>query len=164
MRASSTGSILCSALLAMLTAGACSLARRETAKSVAPPPAPSPAQSARLPLDPELSPVKFRWLSPDAVFVAADIDPRDLAGFGNYIGRAASGRPQVELSVWDDEAAWLRANSAPASSEQALTHKRAEFVRDTSGSSPVDRFLVFSPAGEVLYQRDFRAYPLSELD
>lgn len=162
MRASSTGSILCSALLAMLTAGACSLARRETAKSVAPPPAPAPAQSARPPLDPELSPVKFRWLSPDAVLVAADIDPRDLAGFGNYIGRAASGRPQVQLSVWDDEAAWLRANSA--SSEQALTHKRAELVRDTSGSSPVDRFLVFSPAGEVLYQRDFRAYPLSELD
>ncbi|MBI2962475.1 MAG: hypothetical protein HYY35_01865 [Deltaproteobacteria bacterium] len=138
--------------------GACaSLHRAGPAGALRRPPAP------RLSLDPEISPVPFRWLADDAVLVAPGIGARKLASFGNYVSRAAQKLPHVRLSVWDDEAAW-QAAGARADEEEAPAHRRAEYRKEVSALEPADRYLVFSAKGEVVYQRDFRSWPLSDLD
>jgi hypothetical protein len=121
------------------------------------------ASIPRLKLDPELSPVPFSWLSDDAVLVSSDVGQRKLAAFGNYVERAAQKVERGRLSVWDDEGAW-KTSSAGQEGDAALVHKRAEYVKDTSPPDAVERFLVFDRTGEVVYQRDFRSYPLTELD
>src|SRR5262245_209185 len=135
---------------------ACSAIRRAA-------PAP-PAPTARLSLDAEASPLPFRWLADDAVLVAPALGERKLAGFGNYVARAAQKQERAQLSVWDDEQAWKLANSGRENGDDVLAHRRAEYLKDDSLSEPVDRFLVFSREGDVIYQRDFRSWPLTELD
>ena len=138
------------ALVLLAVAAACASIRRD-----APP--------ARLELDTELSPAPFRWLADDAVLVAPTLGERRLAGFGNYVARAALKQKRTRLSVWDDEQAWKVASSGRGNDE-VLAHRRAEYLKDPSLSEPVDRFLVFSRDGEVVYQRDFRSWPLTDLD
>jgi hypothetical protein len=136
----------------------CSASRR------AAPAPPAPAPFARLSLDAEASPLPFRWLADDAVLVAPTLGERKLAGFGNYVARAALKQEQARLSVWDDEQAWKLASSGRGNGDEVLAHRRAEYLKDGTLSEPVDRFLVFSRDGEVIYQRDFRSWPLTELD
>jgi hypothetical protein len=124
----------------------------------------SHAAPARLGLDLELSPVPFQWLADDAVLVAPPLGERKLAGFGNYVARAAKKEERARLSVWDDEQAWKLARSGRGNGDEVLAHRRAEYLKDGSLAEPVDRFLVFSREGEVIYQRDFRSWPLTELD
>ena len=119
---------------------------------------------AKLSLDAELSPVAFRWLADDAVLVPPKVGNRKLAAFGNYVARAAQKVDRARLSVWDDEAAWKLASRKSGGSDAELAHKRAEFVKDVTGPDPVERYQVFDSAGDVGYQRDFRAYPITELD
>jgi hypothetical protein len=147
------------ALVLFAVAGACASIRRG-----APPAQAAPAAPARLELDPELSPASFLWLADDAVLVAPTLGERKLAGFGNYVARAARKQERARLSVWDDEQAWKLASSGEGNSEAVVAHRRAEYLKDGSLSEPVDRFLVFSREGEVVYQRDFRSWPLTELD
>ena len=45
-----------------------------------------------------------------------------------------------------------------------IEHKRALYLKDPSSPDPVERFLVFGKSGSVVYERDFRSYPLTELD
>jgi hypothetical protein len=97
------------------------------------------------------------------VLVDANTGPRRLAGFGNYVSRAAEKRSQARLSVWDDEAAWKLASQG-RDDQELLSHKRAEYVKDLSPPDPVDRYLVFGREGMVEYQRDFRSWPLTETD
>jgi hypothetical protein len=144
----------------LLVVAGCSPSVRTTA---AKPPSRAIA-TPRLKLDPEASSVKFRWLADDAVLVSADVGQRTLAGFGNYVERAAQKLERARLSVWDDEAAWKLAASGNPEGSQGIAHKRAEYVKDPSQPDPVERFLVFGRQGEVLYERDFRSYPLTELD
>jgi hypothetical protein len=125
---------------------------------------PAPAPIARLSLDAEASPLPFRWLADDAVLVAPTLGERKLAGFGNYVARAAQKQPQAQLSVWDDEEAWKIATSGRGNADEVLMHRRAEYLKDDSLSEPVNRFLVFNREGGVIYQRDFRSWPLTELD
>jgi hypothetical protein len=133
------------------------------ASSVRPSAAPAPPAPPRLTLDPEESPIPFRWLSGEAVLVAGDVGERRLAAFGNYVERAAGKMEHARLGVWDDEAAYQRSATGQAEAEGALAHKRAEYVKD-AGAQPVERFLVFDRQGGVVYQRDFRSWPLTELD
>src|SRR5262249_39387536 len=63
------------------------------------------------------------------------------------------------LAVWDDEAAW-KASHSKTESEELLGHKRAVYVKNMGGPSPVDQYTTFGPSGEILYERDFRTYPL----
>ena len=144
----------------LLLLAACSSSARPAA---AKPPARATV-TPRLKLDPEASPVKFSWLADDAVLVSADVGQRKLAGFGNYVDRAALKVDRARLSVWDDEAAWKLAATGNPEGSLAIAHKRAEYVKDPSQPDPVERFLVFGRQGEVLYERDFRSYPLTELD
>jgi len=146
------------ALAVVVTVAGCSASARPSPATGA-----KAAAIARLKLDPELSPVAFRWLSDDAVLVSSDVGQRKLAAFGNYVERAARSVDRARLSVWDDESAWKTAGAAH-DGDAALVHKRAEYVKDTSPPEPVERFLVFDRTGEVVYQRDFRGYPLTELD
>lgn len=146
------------ALVAAALICACSSSQRPSPLAT-----PRPQAPARLTLDPELSPVPFRWLADDAVLVAPKVGERKLASFGNYVGRAAQKLGRARLSVWDDEAAWKVA-AGHADGDEALAHKRAEYVKEASPPEPVDRYLVFSSKGEVVYQRDFRSWPLTELD
>jgi hypothetical protein len=127
---------------------------------------PSPVTSAipRLKLDPEASPLAFRWLADDAVLVSPDVGQRKLAGLGNYVDRAAQKVERARLSVWDDEAAWKTATSEGSQVTEAVAHKRAVYLKDPSPPDPVERFLVFGRDGTVVYERDFRSYPLTELD
>lgn len=106
----------------------------------------------------------FRWLADDAVLVAPTLGERKLAGFGNFVARAARRKNHMRLSVWDDEKAWKLASSGRDSDDEVLAHRRAEYLKDVSPSESADRFLVFNRDGEVVYQRDFRSWPLSELD
>ena len=100
-------------VLAFLSA--CTSARHAApAAAKASPPPPPP----RLALDPEISPVAFRWLADDALLVAADVGSRKLAAFGNYLDRAALKVERTRIAVWDDESAW-RANSADAAPDEA---------------------------------------------
>jgi hypothetical protein len=140
---------------------ACSSARRAapTAAAKMPPAVPAP----RLSLDPDSSPVAFRWLAEDALLVAADVGPRKLAVFGNYLDRAALKVQRTRIAIWDDESAW-RANSADSAPDDFIEHKRAIYLKDPSSPDPVERFLVFGKSGSVVYERDFRSYPLTELD
>jgi hypothetical protein len=149
--------ILAVAALALLSA--CSSARRPAQPAAAPVPTPS----ARLALDPELSPVPFRWLADDALLVTPEVGPRKLALFGNYLERAGLKVERTRIAIWDDEAAW-RASSRNASGDEFIEHKRALYLRNPSPPDPVERFLVFDKSGSVVYERDFRSYPLSELD
>jgi hypothetical protein len=152
-------SIFAFAVLAFLSA--CTSARHAApnAAAKASPPPPPP----RLALDPEISPVAFRWLADDALLVAADVGSRKLATFGNYLDRAALKVERTRIAVWDDEGAW-RANSADTASDGFIEHKRALYLKDPSSPDPVERFLVFGKGGSVVYERDFRSYPLTELD
>ncbi len=118
----------------------------------------------KLALDREIAPVQFRWLSQDAVLIPPKVGERKLADFGNYVGRAAQKLNKLSLSVWDDESAWRASAKKSDDSDAVLKHKRAEYVKDTGGTERVDRYLVFDEAGDVIYQRDFRSYPISELD
>ena len=132
-----------------------------------PPSAPTPpvaAAAPRLDLDPSLSPVVFRWLDEDVVLVAPDVGNRKLAAFGNYVERAARKRERARLAVWDDESAWQTAHPGEGDSEGLLAHTRALFVKNTAGPSPVDHYTTFGANGEIVYERDFRTYPLTELD
>ena len=147
------------AVVVVAVASACSSARR-------PPPQPAaqaPSPSARLALDPEISPVAFRWLADDALLVTPDVGPRKLAAFGNYLDRAALKAERAHIAVWDDEAAW-RATSGGADLDEFIAHKRALYRKSPSPPDPVERFVVFGKTGGVVYERDFRSYPLSELD
>jgi hypothetical protein len=145
--------------LLLLVAGCSSSARRSPTK-----PPPRVIAAPRLKLDPEASPVKFSWLADDAVLVSADVGQRKLAGFGNYVDRAALKVERARLAVWDDEAAWKLAAAGNPEGSPAIAHKRAEFVKDPSQPDPVERFLVFGRQGDILYERDFRSYPLTEVD
>jgi hypothetical protein len=158
MRFRGRPSFLAVTLLAFLSA--CSSARRAAPTAAK---APSPVPAPRLALDPEISPVAFRWLADDALLVAADVGPRKLAVFGNYLDRAALKVERTRIAVWDDESAW-RANSADTASDGFIEHKRAIYLKDPSSPDPVERFLVFGRSGTVVYERDFRSYPLTELD
>jgi hypothetical protein len=146
-------------LLALLSA--CSSVWRAAPPAAAK--APSPVPTPRLTLDPEIAPVAFRWLADDALLVAADVGPRKLAVFGNYLDRAALKVERTRIAIWDDESAW-RANSAETASDGFIEHKRAIYLKDPSSPDPVERFLVFGKSGAVVYERDFRSYPLTELD
>ena len=121
------------------------------------------AVAGRIPLDPEVSPVSFRWLSSEAVLVRAKIGNRVLAGFGNYVCRVAARRSIAHLEIWDDENAWKRAADARDDIEQDLPNKRAEYIKE-SEPEVVNRYTVFDRRGAVVYQRDFRAWPLTSLD
>ena len=144
---------LCAGALAL---GGCGLVRREST------PGPSAAAVAgRIPLDPEVSPVSFRWLSSEAVLVRAKIGNRVLAGFGNYVCRVAARSSRAHLEIWDNEDAWKRAADARDDIEQELPNKRAEYIKE---SEVVNRYTVFDRKGAVVYQRDFRAWPLTSLD
>jgi hypothetical protein len=149
---------------AALCATALGLASCSASRRPAPAPTTAPAPTARLSLDPEASPLPFRWLADDAVLVAPTLGERKLAGFGNYVARAARKEKRAGLTVWDDEQAWKLADSARGTSDKVVAHRRAEYLKDDSLPEPVDRFLVFSREGEVIYQRDFRTWPLTELD
>ncbi len=146
------------ALVVVAAAGACSSPRHPSrAATLQAQPAP------RLSLDPELSPVPFRWLAADAVLVEPKVGERKLASFGNYVRRAAQQLEHARLSVWDDEAAWKLAGTQ-IDGEQALAHRRADYVKESSLPEPADRYLVFRSNGELVYQRDFRSWPLTDLD
>ena len=134
--------------------------------SVAPRPAPAlPTKTAeRLKLDPSLSPVPFRWLGDDALLVQPDVGKRKLASLGNYLEKAASNRDQVWIAVWDDEAAWKQARQGKEDDASVLTHKRAIYVKSPSQPAPVKHYTTFDKKGEIVYERDFLAYPLSEHD
>ena len=147
------------AVALVFLAAACSTGRR---------PAPSTTTATdmaeRLALDPSLSPVEFRWLSEDTVLVAPGVGKRKLAGFGNYLERSAKKHERARLAVWDDEAAWKASREGTTDSEEVLGHKRALYVKNTGGPSPVDHYATFGQSGEILYERDFRMYPLSATD
>jgi len=151
--------IACAFAPVLLLAGCAASAPRAANR---PPPAVS--APARLKLDPEASPVAFRWLADDAVLVSADVGPRKLAGFGNYVDRMARQLERTRLSVWDDEGAWKLAASNEPEGAQGIAHKRAVYVKDASPADAVEQFLVFDRSGAVVYERDFRSYPLTELD
>jgi hypothetical protein len=119
--------------------------------------------TTRLAIDPVASPVPFQWLADDAVLVDPKTPTRKLAGFGNYVSRAAQKVSAGRFSLWDDEAAWKLATEG-RDDQEVLSHKRAEYVKDLSPPDPVDRYLVFTQDGMVDYQRDFRSWPLTEMD
>ncbi|MGH7860589.1 MAG: hypothetical protein ACREQY_24935, partial [Candidatus Binatia bacterium] len=96
------------------------------------------------------------------VLLEGEAGKRSLADFGNFIGRSARTVRFARVSVWDDEEAWRRSLSAEPT-EEVLSHKRAEYLKD-SEPAPVEEFTVFSPSGEVIYERDFRDYPLTDTD
>ena len=159
MRFRGRPSFIAVALLALLSA--CSSARRAALPAAAK--APSSVPAPRLALDPEIAPIAFRWLADDALLVASDVGPRKLAVFGNYLDRAALKVERTRIAVWDDESAW-RANSGQSAPDVFIEHKRAIYLKDPSSPDPVERFLVFGKSGAVVYERDFRSYPLTELD
>ncbi len=145
-------------VLAFLSA--CTSARHAapTAAAKASPPAPA----LRLALDPEISPVAFRWLADDALLVAADVGPRKLASFGNYLERSAK-VDRARLAVWDDESAW-RANTADTAADR--------LHRAQAGALPERHVLAGSRRAlhglrqerSVAYERDFRSYPITAFD
>lgn len=128
-----------------------------------PPPAPEPAAPERVPLEPAASPLPFRWLSDEAVLVEPKTGARELAKFGNFVDRSARPLERARLAVWDDEAAWRRSRAEGGTEPAALAHKRAEFLKD-AGAAPVEEFTVFDADGGVVYERDFRDWPLTATD
>jgi hypothetical protein len=144
---------------AIVATSGCAGARRSSPGNVA-----RPSSPPRLVLDAELSPIPFRWLADDAVLVDPSIGPRKLAAFGNYVERAARKVERARLAVWDDESAWKADGERPDGGADTPTHRRADFTKEPSEPEPVDRYVVFGSRGELVYQRDFRSYPLSELD
>jgi hypothetical protein len=157
MRSGVKPSIIAVAALALLSA--CSSARRPAPPAAAKP----PPQPERLALDPEISPVVFRWLADDAVLVTPEVGPRKLAVFGNYLERAGLKVEHARVAVWDDENAW-RASARSADAGEFIVHKRALYLKSPAPPEAVERFLVFGEGGSVVYERDFREYPLTELD
>lgn len=157
MRSRGRPSIIAIAMLALLSA--CSYARRPAPQAAAK----APPQPPRLALDPESSPVAFRWLADDALLVTPEVGPRKLAVFGNYLERAALKVEHARIAVWDDEDAW-RASSRNAGAGEFIEHKRALYLKSPAPPDAVERFLVFGKSGSVVYERDFREYPLTELD
>lgn len=146
---------LCASAFAL---GGCGLVRREST-----PGPPVTVVAGRIPLDQEISPVSFRWLSSEAVLVRAKIGNRVLAGFGNYVCRVAARNSRAHLEIWDDENAWKRAADGRDDVEQELPNKRAEYLKE-SEPEVVNRYTIFDRRGAVVYQRDFRAWPLTSLD
>ncbi len=142
----------------VLAAAGCGLANKK-----APPPPSMAAVTDQIPLDLEISPVSFRWLSSEAVLVPTKTGSRALAGFGNYVCRAAGKSPKAHLEIWDDEQAWKRITGGNDDIEEELAHKRAEYLKEAD-PEVVNRFMVFDRKGAILYQRDFRAWPLTSLD
>jgi hypothetical protein len=145
-------------MASLLSICGCASARRSASPELG-----QRSATARISLDPELSPVPFRWLADDVVLVNPNVGERKLAVFGNYVERAALPLPRARLSVWDDESAWKLAAGRDDGAE-ALAHKRAEYVKDPSAPEAVERYIVLGRRGELVYQRDFRSYPLNELD
>lgn len=157
-------------VLAVLALAAC-----ESSTSKSPPPTPSAAAVApasasapqepatpegpRLPIDPQTSPIEFQWLASDAVLVAPELGKRELAEFGNYVARAAKEATDAELSVYTDAEAWQQEESEP----QKEVPKRAEYAK-RSGADKLERFAIFDADGKVIYERDFRNYPLTAAD
>jgi hypothetical protein len=136
----------------------CSTAPRVTA----PPPANEPVPQLALAAD--LSPIPFRWIGDDAIAIAPGVGKRKLASFGNFVQRSARKIPRVRLAVWDDEAAWKLDRDGQSDDPEVLSHKRALYVKNTAGPEPVEHYATFGRSGEILYERDFRTYPLTELD
>jgi hypothetical protein len=157
MRSGVKPSIIAVAALAVLSA--CSSARRPAPPAAAK----APPLPERLALDPEISPVVFRWLADDAVLVTPEVGPRKLAVFGNYLERAGLKVEHARVAVWDDENAW-RASARSADAGEFIVHKRALYLKSPAPPEAVERFLVFGEGGSVVYERDFREYPLTELD
>lgn len=117
------------------------------------------APAGRLPIDPQVSPVSFQWLAPDAILVAPETSTRKLAALGNVIARAAESRPSVRLAIYDDAEGWQAEEAEPA----RVVPRRAEYEK-RSDADPVERFVVFGKDGNALYERDFRDYPLGPTD
>jgi hypothetical protein len=126
----------------------------------APPEAPPPE---RIPLQTEVSPLSFRWLSDHAVLVAPETGSRELASFGNYVDRSALGVARAHLAVWDDEEAWHLSREAQGTEPAPLVHKRAQFLKDAE-PAPVEEFTVFDSDGSIVYERNFRDWPLTATD
>ena len=127
-----------------------------------PPAAPAAARSP-IPLDPEGSPLPFRRLSDEAVLVDPAAGQRSLASLGNYIGRSARQLSRARLAVWNDEAAWRRSLEADEVAQSVFAHKRAEYLKE-AGPTAVEEYQVFDRQGEVVYERDFRDWPLTGTD
>ena len=124
---------------------------------------PEPPAPERVPLEPAASPIEFRWLSPHAVLVGARTGPRELASFGNYVDRSARPLARARLAVWDDEDAWRRSQETHGAEVAPLAHKRAQFLKEP-GEAAVEEFTVFDLDGSVVYERDFRDWPLTATD
>jgi hypothetical protein len=157
MRSRGRPSIVAIAVLALLSA--CSTARPPTSPAAAK----APPQPERLALDPEISPVAFRWLADDALLVTPEVGTRKLAVFGNYLERAALKVEHARVAVWDDEEAW-RASTRNPDANEFIAHKRALYLKSPTPPEPVEQYMVFDKSGSVVYERDFREYPLTELD
>ncbi|MGH7804176.1 MAG: hypothetical protein ACREQJ_07490, partial [Candidatus Binatia bacterium] len=146
---------------------ALALAACDPQNAKAPQPTPATAAAAalatpegpRLPIDPQTSPVEFQWLASDSVLVAPEVAKRDLAEFGNYLSRAAKSSPEAELSVYTDAEAWQADQAEP----QREVPKRAEYEKH-AGANAIERFAVLDADGNVVYERDFRNYPLAKED
>jgi hypothetical protein len=128
----------------------------------APTPPPQEQERAGLVLDPEASPIEFRRLSDDAVLVAPGTGARALASFGNFVARSARRLPSARLAVWDDEEAWRRSLEGE-DSESFSAHKRAQYVKEAE-PEPIEEYQVFGAEGGILYERDFRDWPLTDTD
>ena len=134
---------------------------RQSAKAPQPTPAttataPATPEGPRLAIDPQTSPLEFQWLANDSVLVAPEAAKRELADFGNYVSRAAKGVADAELSVYTDAEAWQQDQEEP----QREVPKRAEFEKHAG----IERFAVLDADGNVVYERDFRNYPLTKED
>ena len=135
---------------------------RQNAKAPQPTPAttttaaPSTPEGPRLAIDPQTSPLEFQWLANDSVLVAPEAAKRELADFGNYVSRAAKGVADASLSVYTDAEAWQQDQAEP----QRDVPKRAEYEKHAG----IERFAVLDADGNVVYERDFRNYPLTKED
>lgn len=152
-----------SLLAAALSLGS---ACKSSNESAAPAPSPSAAAAGaaaaptgRLPLEPQTSPVSFQWLAADAILVAPETTTRDLAELGNAIARAAEGRKQARIDVYDDAEGWEADHAEPA----RVIPRRAEYVKE-DGAQAGERFVVFDKEGSAAYERNFRDYPITSTD
>jgi hypothetical protein len=146
-------------LVTLLSLAACD---RQNAKAPQPTPAtttaaaPATPEGPRLAIDPQTSPLEFQWLANDSVLVAPEAAKRELADFGNYVSRAAKGVADAELSIYTDAEAWQQDQAEP----QRNVPKRAEYEKHAG----IERFAVLDADGNVVYERDFRNYPLTKED
>ncbi|MEA2625432.1 MAG: hypothetical protein QOD06_1477 [Candidatus Binatota bacterium] len=114
-------------------------------------------------LDPKASPVEFRRLADDAILVSPGLEGPTLAKLGNFIAAAARRLERAHLTVWDDEPAWKRAAEGRAQGVAALSDRRAEYIREKT-PQPIETYTVFGRDGGVTYERNFRDWPLTDLD